>query len=131
MSQLTVRIDEDRTRFFPCEEISGTVQWSLETPPESLELRLFWYTEGKGDQDLEVVKTRRWDTTQLQGEETFRFRLPKEPYSFSGKLISLLWALELMALPGGDAGRIGFALAPTGEEIRLGAHTAPGEADAP
>ncbi len=37
---------------------------------------------------------------------------PRSPYSFSGKLISLIWALELVALPGREAARTEITLAP-------------------
>lgn len=51
-------------------------------------------------------------------------RLPADPYSFSGTLISLVWALEVVAEPGGAAGRIDVVVSPTGNEIRLTAKEA-------
>jgi len=50
----------------------------------------------------------------------FRFRLPEGPYSFSGKLISLLWAIEVVASPGDMAGRAGIVVSPSGREVVIG-----------
>jgi hypothetical protein len=46
--------------------------------------------------------------------------LPLAPYSFSGKLISLIWGLELVLEPSQETARFEFTLSPTGEEIMLG-----------
>ena len=95
------------------------MRWQLPEPPEEVELRLFWSTEGKGDQDLEVVETVPFASPGAQDRRTFRVRLPEGPYSFSGKLITLSWALEAVAQPGDRAGSFELMVSPTGEEIRL------------
>ena len=53
------------------------------------------------------------------GDAPFRFQLPSAPYSFSGKLISLVWAVEVVALPANIAGRVNIILSPDGKEIEL------------
>ena len=45
---------------------------------------------------------------------------PEAPHSFSGALISLIWAVELLVEPGGLSERIEITVSPTGEEILLG-----------
>jgi hypothetical protein len=116
---ILVETHDGTTSFRPGETVEGTVRWQLPEPPEAIELRLFWSTEGKGDQDLEVVETIPFDNPGAQDRRTFRVRLPEGPYSFSGKLITLTWALEAVALPGERAGNLRLVVAPTGEEIRL------------
>jgi hypothetical protein len=86
---------------------------------EQLELRLFWYTKGKGDRDVQIVDSRAWANPALQERRDFRFTLPRAPYSFSGKLISLIWALELVEPRTGEEARVEFVMAPTGREILL------------
>lgn len=54
-----------------------------------------------------------------QETRAFRFQLPEAPYSFSGKLISLAWALELIAYPSKEVVRREIVLAPGGSEVRL------------
>ena len=110
---------ECATSFRPGETVEGTVRWQFPEPPEEVELRLFWSTSGKGDQDLEIMQVVPFGNPGAQDRRTFRVRLPEGPYSFSGKLITLAWALEAVAQPGDRSGHLELVLSPTGEEIRL------------
>jgi hypothetical protein len=56
----------------------------------------------------------------VQGRRAFRFVVPEEPYSFSGKLISLTWALEAVAQPGERMGRRELVVGPGAREVVLG-----------
>ncbi len=105
--------------FAPGETVEGTVSWQLDRPAETVELRLFWYTTGKGDQDVGVVSTVPFPDPALVDQRSFSIPLPTGPYSFSGSLISLLWALEAVAEPGARAGRIEIVVSPTRREIVL------------
>lgn len=119
MSLLEIRSHDNRTQFRPGETLEGSVNWLLDKSAEALELRLIWFTRGKGDTDVSVEQTRRFEAPHLSGDDAFRFVLPEAPYSFSGKLISLVWALELVVIPGEDATQWEFSLSPTGQEVRL------------
>jgi len=122
MDKLNIALNEDKTAFAPRETIHGTVQWNLTTNPRHLELSLFWYTAGKGTRDVGIVQTLRFDEPGAYGSKDFSFTLPDSPYSFSGKLISLIWALELTNSPGSETIRREITLSPTGQEIVLGTH---------
>src|SRR6185312_15743543 len=119
MSQLKIAIREDRTRFYPGDEILATASWKLEQPPKSVEARLFWFTRGKGTQDTTTVETVRFENPRNEETRPARVCLPEAPYSFSGKLISLIWAIELVVEPGDESARIELTVSPTGEEILL------------
>jgi hypothetical protein len=119
MNRLQIETVDGRTAFDPGEEIEALLEWDLEEEPESVELRLVWNTAGKGTTDLAVVRTVRFDSPLRQESRRATVRLPRSPYSFSGKLISLIWALELVALPGGEAARTEITLAPGGREVVL------------
>ena len=119
MSALEVRVAGDGLAFRPGEEVRGEASWSLDEDPTEVELRLFWRTEGKGTQDVGVVETVTFEKPGGQDRRDFRVRLPAGPYSFSGTLVSLVWAREVVAEPGGAAGRTDIVLAPTGREVRL------------
>ena len=106
----------------PGDTIEVTFAWALDQPPATIEARLFWFTQGKGTQDVTIVETQPVSPVQ-RGEQRVRFRLPQGPYSFSGTLISLLWAVELVAED--VAGRWELVLAPDGAEIQLSAVAAP------
>ena len=90
MNELRINLEQNRTAFEPGEELTGIAGWRLESPPRTLELRLFWFTRGKGTEDVGVVATVRFDQPLSDETRPFRFRLPAAPYSFSGKLISLI-----------------------------------------
>ncbi|HWI59581.1 MAG TPA: hypothetical protein VNZ22_20300 [Bacillota bacterium] len=119
MSALQLELSENRTAYEPGEELVGTAHWKLEEPPRAVELRLFWFTRGKGTEDAGVIETRRFDRPSREETHSFRLRLPQEPYSFSGKLISLVWALELVAEPSKAVTRLEIIMAPGQREVRL------------
>jgi hypothetical protein len=130
MDWLEVTIPSGRTAFAPGEEIEAAAVWRLDEMPDSLEIRLFWFTEGKGDRDTGIVAC---DPIQASpsGHLTCRFRLPDlVPSSFSGKLVSLLWAVELVAEPGERAGRVDLIVSPTGKELMLYCEGSTGGTDA-
>jgi hypothetical protein len=101
----------------PGEHVEFSALWALEKKPTTVEARLFWFTRGKGTEDVGVIATQAVPSADSAGEHLFRFTLPEAPYSFSGKLISLLWAVELVASD--DVVRCEFDLAPEGREIVL------------
>lgn len=119
MNLIEVQIRDGYTAFRPGDVVEGTVRWQLEPGPAEIEARLFWYTLGKGDQDIGIVETIPYGNPVPTDRRQFRFRLPEGPYSFSGKLISLAWAVEVVAHPGDVAGRAEITVSPTGDEIRL------------
>lgn len=120
MSELRIELAGGRTAFTPGEPLSGRASWRVEDQPSSVELRLFWYTSGKGTQDVGIVETMMLASPRPQDRRDFTLPLPREPYSFSGKLISLAWAIELIVEPGGHVERREFVLSATGQEVVIG-----------
>lgn len=119
-SQGEIEIDEGRRVFAPGDEVAGVVRWQLDGEPGSVALRLFWQTQGRGDSDVDVVAEESYEAPGSGDRRPFRFRLPEGPYSFSGKLISLVWGLELVADPGGALAHVEITVSPTGGEIVIG-----------
>ena len=120
MSELRIELTGGRKSFTPGEPLSGRAVWRVDEQPESVELRLFWYTSGKGTQDVGVATTTTFDAPRMQDQRDFTLPLPHEPYSFSGTLISVTWAIELIVEPGEHVERREFVLSATGQEITLG-----------
>lgn len=118
MSWLRVSIEGRRTAFRPGDVLRGEAAWHLDGEPEKLSARLFWYTQGKGTQDVGVVEELELSPV-AEGRQELRFQIPEGPYSFSGKLVSLLWAVELVAEPGGETARAELVVSPTGRELVL------------
>src|SRR6185295_19180179 len=99
--------------------IEGVAFWDLPAAPKTIEARLYWCAQGKGTVDLELVRTVPFDRPAPQDRRPFRMEVPAAPYSASGKLISIVWGVELVSEPAGDATNIDIVIAPTGEEVRL------------
>ena len=119
MPTLSIQLESDKSAFRPGEKVAGTVSWQLEDHPREVELRLLWYTQGKGDEDAGLAETMSFDQPSPSDQRSFHFALPEGPYSFSGSLISLTWALELGTRPGDQCERREITLTPTGQEILL------------
>ena len=119
MEELKIQIAESKTSFAPGESIEGTLRWNLQENPESVEISLFWRTEGKGTRDVGVIDTTRFDSPGTLGQRDFSFKTPPGPYSFSGKLISVIWAVEATAYPTEQTARQQITISPTGREIIL------------
>jgi len=112
MGVLQVTTRDNRTIFHPGDEILGTVTWQLERNPQAVELRLLWHTRGRGATDLSIVETVRFDFPRPSDRRDFRFRAPLAPHSFSGRLVSIVWALELVALPSQATTRLDLTISP-------------------
>ncbi|MFT5301609.1 MAG: hypothetical protein ACI87E_003044 [Mariniblastus sp.] len=118
MSPIT--FDQHPAEYVPGNTISGWVNIDrIRTNDTEFEVRLIWHTEGKGDQDLEIVASL--PKANMIGTERFQFEFtaPSRPFSFSGKLISLNWAVEVMLLPGESEHRARIVISNSGSEIML------------
>ena len=110
---------ENKTALRPGETIAGAVLWEFENAPDLAEVRLLWFTRGKGTEDGSIVETVTIDAPPAADTREFSFAAPNGPYSFSGTLIALIWAVEFVAKPGGDFERIEITIAPDAREIVL------------
>lgn len=106
--------------FLPGEVLQGTMRWRLDTAPAWVELRLFWYTEGKGTQDIGAGAVERVVQPGAHGEHPFALRAPELPPSCSGRLVSVRWALELVTSADDPVARAEVIIGPDRQEILLG-----------
>ena len=119
MTQLHIEAVGGRTAFWPGEAVELLVGWELAGEPEAVEIRAGWTTRGKGTQDLKMVKAERIESPKALDARRVPFALPSEPYSFSGKLVSLVWFLEVVALPSKEGTHIDIVIAPGENEVML------------
>lgn len=117
MNGLEIQIENDQTAFQPGDEIHGKIKWQFENDPETLTLGLFWKTAGRGTQDIGVPCSQTFDNPGLYGEKDFTIKCPEGPYSFSGKLISIIWGLELTGQKGKNAAVIDLTIGPNAREV--------------
>ena len=81
-----------------------TVQGSIQVTPAAdvncrhLFARLRWQTEGRGDQDRGFAAEGDLYQGQLKGGvpfyQRFQFTAPKEPWSYNGHYVSIVWQVE-------------------------------------
>jgi len=119
LGNLNIAIQDDRRKFSPGETLSGRVTWTVDVDPKTAELRLFWYTAGKGTQNVGLVQTTVFGAPQRSDRREFSLVLPQEPYSCSGSLVSIVWALELIIEPKTQTERVELTIAPGGKEVIL------------
>ena len=110
---------DQRSTYAPGDELGGAVLWEGADKLKSAEVRLLWFTRGKGTEDAEVVATEAFADPLPGDTRQFQFRLPDSPYSFNGKLISLTWAVEVVIQPGNHFQRVTFTMGPGGREVEL------------
>ena len=110
---------ENRTAFRPGETIAGAALWEFGKAPDIAEVRLLWFTRGKGTEDGATVATVTFDAPPAADTREFGFEAPNGPYSFSGTLIAVLWAVEFVTKPGSEFQRIEIVIAPDAREIHL------------
>jgi hypothetical protein len=118
MNTLAIHPVGNQTRFEPGQTLAGQFAWNLPQPPAQLALRLLWSTSGKGTRDVRIVRELSLDNPAASGRRDFAFDLPAGPFSFTGSLITLTWALELVA-DDSQSTHIDLILAPGGQELSL------------
>jgi hypothetical protein len=118
--RLKIVLHEDKTAFAPRETIRGVIEWNMDATPRRFDLSLFWYTDGRGTRDVGMVHTLRVDDPEARGSKDFSFALPEGPFSVSGKLVSVIWAIELTCSPTEETVRREIIVSPAGKAIVLG-----------
>lgn len=109
----------NRRGFEPNETIDLMLVWSLEETPRTLELRLVWSTLGRGTTNMEVAHIEVIHPDGPSGQERLKLALPAGPYSCHGLIVSVIWGLELVVLPGEQSCREEIFIAPSGKAVQL------------
>lgn len=82
--------------FRPKERVAGYAHWDLERAPAWLEVRLAWHTEGKGTKEVRIVGRERLSGLTSQDRRDFTLTLPEMPYTYHGRVLSILWSVDLI-----------------------------------
>jgi hypothetical protein len=95
---LKIETQDEVTRYRPGETVNGLAAWDFaDDPPKWVEVRLFWRTLGKGDEDAFIVATERFDGPAAVDAQLFALAVPEGPFSYVGQLIEVRWGLEAVA----------------------------------
>ncbi|MBI2425433.1 MAG: hypothetical protein HYV27_21585 [Candidatus Hydrogenedentes bacterium] len=116
---LYIRTGNDQTGFAPGDTVRGVYGWDCAQAPGRAMLTLLWRTEGRGTSDMGIVSGIEAQHPSAIYEAPFELTLPNGPYSFSGKLITLHWAIELLLDNGEDLHRLDVLVSPWETEVRL------------
>ncbi len=119
-----ITLTVERKDLRPYETVTGRVEWTLDAVPKDLELRLCWFTLGRGTEESETVETLPLGDT-ASGAREFSFVLPGEPWSVDGPLIGIAWALEVVAKKQGGLALEELVVSPDRKERKLGEVTDP------
>ncbi len=119
MDVLRIQLEEQDARFRPGAALEGSVEWALEKEAKRIEIRLLWFTEGRGTRDVGVVERDLIEGPGKMGQRQFRWKAPRAPYSFEGSLISLNWIVEAAVDPGDLVERAPLVISPFRVPVRL------------
>ena len=117
MTDVNILIEGGRGSFRPGDTVRGSAEWSLDRAPKSVEARLYWRGEGRGGDHVEMLRTVAFENPGPRERRSFQFVLPRGPYSFEGRLMSLTWGVEFVVEK--KAWRSEFAMAPGGKPVQL------------
>ena len=99
---VTVALDGNRRMYRPGDILSGEYCIKGVDPSDivALELSVVWYSEGKGDDDLDVHLFLRFsveDGDRLDPREPGRFstQLPSSPLSYNGVIVKIRWCVRV------------------------------------
>jgi hypothetical protein len=90
---ITLRNSDNRVK--PNGRVEGVVSWDPASAPAWLELRLVWHTEGKGTREVMVVGRVPLTDVRVANQRTFSFTLPAMPYTYHGRILSIMWSVDL------------------------------------
>jgi len=104
--RVIIDFDENDRPFQPGETISGECRLESFDFEEikAVEVSVLWYTEGKGDEDLDVREFRRISADDLNWNEfrrPWRFAavLPNSPLTYDGVILKIRWCVRVRIFP--------------------------------
>ena len=122
MNKIDLKLINERSSFKPGSILKGSIIWNIDIVPETITISLCYWTEGRGTQDAVSVAKHEVKITNSSGEQPFEFLIPNSPWSFSGKLISINWAVAAEIRSKKLFTLIPITISPTAAEINLYGH---------
>ena len=119
MDKISIQLKNDKISYCPGEKISGEVEWNFTQEVKDITINVFWYTEGIGEQDSEIAVNEIIKLPLKSDRQSFEIELPMGPYSYSGQITSLKWAIEATSLKDKVKAVKEFSMTPGNKEIIL------------
>lgn len=119
MDRISIKLKDGKISYQPGEKIRGEIEWEFTQEVPDITLNIFWYTEGIGTQDSEVARTEVIKAPLQNDCQSFEIDLPMAPYSYSGQISALKWAIEATAMKEKVKDVQEFSMSPGNKEIIL------------
>jgi hypothetical protein len=103
--EIVIRLDENGRDYTPGTTLSGEYRVDLtdSLAVQAIEVSVLWYSEGKGDADLDVHEF--WRKGADSGEigdprrpERFSTTLPQSPLSYDGQIVKIRWCVRVRVI---------------------------------
>lgn len=103
--EIIIRLDENGKTYWPGATLSG--EYRVEAVErqnlQAIEVSVLWYSEGKGDEDLDVHEFWRKDAASVDLGDPFRpdrfsTTLPQSPLSYDGQIVKIRWCVRVRAI---------------------------------
>lgn len=112
---LILKVDGSENIFCPGANIAVEAGWRQQDPPDHAAVRLFWYTDGDDLLDTKLCGEQILEGRGNNHKKKITMQLPEAPFSCSGPLFSIRWAIELVLNGGEQAKRVDIRVAPWDE----------------
>jgi len=119
MDKISIKLKDGKISYHPGEKISGELEWDLTQEVQDIAINIFWYSEGMGEQDSEISETEIIKSPIKSDKQSFEMELPMAPYTYSGNITSLKWAIEATTLEDKVKDIKEFSMTPGNKEIVL------------
>ena len=103
--EIIIRLDENGRTYSPGTTLSG--EYRIEAVErqslQAIEVSVLWYSEGKGDEDLDVHEFWRKDADSVEmGDphrpDRFSTTLPQSPLSYDGQIVKIRWCVRVRVI---------------------------------
>lgn len=101
-SAICIRLISDSDHFDLGDTLSGEFFVDTEDPGSirAVEISVLWYTEGKGEEDLDVHFFKRigndnGDFVDMRQSQGFSTALPTSPLSYDGVIVKIHWCVRI------------------------------------
>jgi hypothetical protein len=120
---IQLQLTNVKRSYSPGEVIEVRIKWDVSKPADRFDVELSWATRGKGTVDEEIAASAVVVAGgRTSGEGSFRITAPNGPYSFSGRLVSLVWILAASSVDGKESSEEHVLIAPGGQELLVYTH---------
>jgi len=103
--EVIIRLDENGRYYSAGATLSGEyrIEAVVRQNLQAIEVSVLWYSEGKGDEDLDVHEFWRRDAESSEfadppRPDRFSTILPRSPLSYDGQIVKIRWCVRVRVI---------------------------------